>query len=376
MKKTLIRTGIALGFIVVFLGATLVAVTAQNNIHHSIFLPIDHQKFDMIIFVSPQYSNDIEIETVIEEYIAAVKIDLKWNIKIISLTKENNDYKMIDAILESNYKYHNIKAAVMVGEDIDTAFAGDSDFMEKISTVPWYTIGGEKSYEISDHGIVSKPYVMDICISLLYPTSTLEYHLKKSYIIDAFNKFSNQRDVVFDSDILVFENSDINKYSKEIYQKLGSFEKLFYKEDPSGVEVKNSLEKQYSMYYVHGHSNPAGTDINEWFSAENVNDINSPFFAADGCYVNGWWSDKEDNNILDASIDATWYGSKIFSSASIQVMVLGLLSQDGYSYPVSFLENAAPELINGETLAESMIGKYYIGDSVLIFGDPTFHYVN
>ena len=54
-------------------------------------------------------------------------------------------------------------------------------------------------------------------------------------------------------------------------------------------------------------------------------------------------------------------------------MVLGLLSQNGFSYPVSFIENALPELLEGKTLAESMIGDISLGDNV-VFGDPTFHY--
>jgi hypothetical protein len=54
-------------------------------------------------------------------------------------------------------------------------------------------------------------------------------------------------------------------------------------------------------------------------------------------------------------------------------MALGLLSQNGYSIPVSFLENAMPDLLSGKTLAESMIGDTTIGDTIII-GDPTFQY--
>jgi hypothetical protein len=134
------------------------------------------------------------------------------------------------------------------------------------------------------------------------------------------------------------------------------------------------MGKSYSMYYVHGHSNPAGTDISKWFSAENVDEVQAPIFAADGCYVGGWWSNQKDNNVLDSSVDGSWYGSKIFSSESVQVMVCGLLSQNGFSYSVSFVENAVPDLLNGATLAESMIGDVFVGDNAVVFGDPTFHY--
>ncbi len=83
--------------------------------------------------------------------------------------------------------------------------------------------------------------------------------------------------------------------------------------------------------------------------------------------------DQKDNNKLDGSIGANWYAAKIFTSTTIQVMALGLLSQNGFSTPVSFIENVMPELLNGKTLAESMIGDSTIGDTIII-GDPTFHF--
>ena len=55
-------------------------------------------------------------------------------------------------------------------------------------------------------------------------------------------------------------------------------------------------------------------------------------------------------------------------------MVLGILSQSGFSYSVSFIENAVPNLIDGAVLAESMIGNSYVGDNAVVFGDPTFNY--
>ena len=128
------------------------------------------------------------------------------------------------------------------------------------------------------------------------------------------------------------------------------------------------------MYLVHGHSNPAGTDINGWFSANNIDQLDTPFFGADGCYVNGWWSDQHDNNVLDSSVNGIWYGSKIFTSKHVKVMSLGLLSQNGFSYSVSFIENALPDLLEGKTLAESMMGDTSLGNTIII-GDPTFHFV-
>ena len=375
MKNTMIKTGLVLALITIFSGASFVAVSAQFNISASSSIQtIIFEDIDMLIFVSPQYAYDTDITTAIDSYISTVNNDTRWNTKIITLTEENNDYQKIDQILENHYTLYNIKAAIMIGEDTDTALSGDSDYMEKPSIVPWYTTGGKDAYEVSEQGIISKPYKMDICISLLYPTSTLDYQTKKTQIVTAFNKFSTQRQQKYDEDILVFESTDLNKHSKEIYQSLDKYANLLYNEGPTESMIKESLENSYSMYYVHGHSNPAGTELNGWFSAENVDTINTQLFAADGCYVGGWWSKQPDNDALDPNIDGVWYGSKIFSSEYVQVMVLGLLSQNGFSYSVSFIENVVPGLIDGETLAESMIGHTYVGDNVLVYGDPTFHY--
>ena len=175
----------------------------------------------------------------------------------------------------------------------------------------------------------------------------------------------------------VFESSDINFYSKDIYNGLDSFVDLCYVEDPSSEEIKSSFSESCSMYYVHGHSNPCGTqlDVNNggWFSESMIDELDSPFFGADGCYVGGWWSYETDNNVLDTSVSSNWYGSSIFTSEHVVVMVLGMLSQSGFSYSVSFIENCAPGLLEGFTLAESMIGHCFLGD-VVIYGDPTFCY--
>ena len=380
MKRSILQTAIVFILIVLIAGVSNLSAGTQNltSSKQPSFNSIIYQKsIDMLIFVSPQYATDIEIENAINLYIKAVKDDLGWNTKIIEIQKEDNEYIKIDEIIEHYYSLYSIKACIMVGEDLDTALAGDCDYMEKPSVVPWFTTGGTGAYETSVQGIICKPYKMDICISLIYPTHDLNYQTKKLQIINSFFKFSESRAISFSDDILVFESSDINANSKETYKKLGEQSNLNYMEDPTDIDVQRSLKESYSLYFVHGHSNPSGTILNakeqSWFSAKYIDELNSPFFGADGCYVAGWWSNKKDNGILDASICGPYYGSEIFSSKATRAMVLGLLSQTGYSYSVSFVENAIPDLVGGKTLAESMIGDIYLGDNIVI-GDPTFHY--
>lgn len=380
MNKRLSMVIIAIGVIAIIIGvSTLGASTQLLESNNDILLVHQNslEELDMLIFVSPQYADDVEIDKSVKSYIKSVKDDIGWEIKIIHLTQENNDYKMIDHSIEMYCGLYDIKACIMVGEDTDTSLGGDSGYMNKPSIVPWFTLGEEDGYEVTEQGIVCQPYIMNICISLLYPTRNLDYQIKKEQIIFAFNKFTNQRTIPYSEDILIFESEDVNTNSKKIYHDLDSFGNLVYKENPTDLEIKNSLINSYSMYYIHGHSNPSGTDLNVnnggWFSADNLDEINTHLFGADGCYVGGWWSNKTDTNNLDSSIDCLWYGSKIFTSKNVKVMILGLLSQNGFSYPVSFIENGLPSLFEGKTLAESIINQIYLGENIII-GDPTFHY--
>ena len=372
MEKRIYLPITVLGLLLVFIGVPILSAGTQSIPSYA--PKISAPNFDMVIILSPQYADDRDIQTSINSYIDAVQEDLGWTAHLIAMGQENNDYKVIDQLIEHYYFLYHIKACIMVGEDIDTALAGDSDYMEKPSTIPWSTLGRENAYETANQGIVVKPYTTDIAISLLYPTHTLDYQTKKAHIISVFEKFSTRNKYSLDN-IFVSEASDINHHSKELYRHLSTYGNLTYSEDSSNIYA--SLNKDYSMYFVHGHSNPSGTDVNKddtgWFSARNVDYVNTPFFGADGCYVNGWWSDQKDNNVLDSSINTIWYGSTIFTSKHVQVMALGLLSQQGFSYPVSFIEHVIPDLCEGKTLAESIIGDTFVDNTILI-GDPTFQY--
>jgi len=378
MEKRLYTTVAILGVILLFLSLQILSVHTQTTASEN---PIDiseevPESLDMLLFISPQYSKDIEILDAVNNYIESVQKDIGWNSEIIPVTTEENDYLKIDLIIEHYYNSYDLKACIMVGEDINTPLAGDSDYQEKPSTIPWSTIGGPQVYDSSDQGVVCKPYTTKLCISLLFPTQTLDFQTKKSQLISAFKKFSERRHDFELEKVLVAESSDINVNSKDIYQNIDANTDLIYLENPTDSEIFSFTKSPYSIFLIHGHSNPSGTLINRenvWFSANNVDELNTPIFGADGCYVNGWWSQCQDNDKLDSSINGTYYATKIFSSENIRVMALGLLSQNGYSYPVSFIENSLPDILEGKTVAESIINKNCLGDTVII-GDPTFHF--
>lgn len=347
--------------------------------------------YDMIIFISPQYCDSVKIHQSIDDYCSIVKDELGWNILTINVTSQINNFNDIDIIIEQYYQKNPLKACIMVGEDLDTALHCDQDYQDSPSSVPWNTIGGNSSYSLSENGIIKEPHLMEICISLLYPTSDLDYSTKESQIYDVFQKFSNNRDVKYTGSILAYVDKflALSHNTREKYQMLSQYGSLIYKENPTKKEVSNSLLNKYSMYLVHGHSTCSYTLLNPFynlfdikFEAQNLDTLDTPFFGASGCYVNGWWSGKPDNNQLDPSItrdnppyySLPHYSSRIFTSPYVHAMILGILTEEGYPYPVSFLEHAIANFTQGKTIAESLIGHIYCGDDVFFVGDPTFHY--
>lgn len=316
-------------------------------------------QLQLMVIISPQYGNDKYILDAVQNYLFSVDDDLGWKGKIIALKADENNYQKIDDIIELYYNKYSVKACILVGEDIDTPLAGKYKDFVKPSTVPWSTI---EPYNISDDLIVSKLYKIHICISLVYPIFDTKFEEKKNQIISAFQKFTRNRNIKYDNKTLVFESSDINTKSKNTYQSLVNITDLKYFENPSENLIKESFNQNYSMFVVHGHSSPAGTCINSnWFKSDYVESIKSPIFAADGCYTNGWQINDNSN-----------YKTQLFNSDSLQVMFLGLLTQNNDYFKTNFIENTMPELFNGKTVADSMIGDFWLGD-VVVYGDPTFH---
>jgi hypothetical protein len=327
----------------------------------------------MLLFVSPQYGNDKQILQAIKEYIVAVKQDINWSIRMIVLLEQQNDFTYIDDIIEYFHHIYKIKSCLMVGEDIHTPRSGQYMNMIKPCIIPWATIGGESRYE-TDHGtIISRPYETDIFISLLYPQQTLPYETKKTQLTSTFQRFCQHRNHSLNQSITIFESETMNMHVKSPYQMLNDTYLCHYIEGPTKVDIERSLPLVHSMFFVHGHSNPSGTCLNDvtndWFTSEHLRTLRTPFFAADGCYVNGCWT--VENDTMDTS--KTPYISVLLDSECIHSMVLGLLSQQGYAVKGDFFEKNLIDLFEGKTVASSFLYDINPGDIIFI-GDPTFHF--
>jgi len=368
------------------------------------------EKVNMLIFLSPQYANDSQIKEAINVYINTVKEDINWNTEIITLTPTNNDFRKIDELIETYYNKSGgkLKAAIMVGEDINTALGVEYFSEEGPSVTPWATLQKyymlrknegmscvDRDCEITDNTtgkvierfnldngrILDSGYLpdqlkrVDIVISLLYPTHELNYQTRSQQIRLAFEKFSKNRTEIYSKASVMFTDT-----AKEIArQLLNQYGNAYYKVKPTIEELTSTLDGEYMLYFVAGHGAPSGVypsepDFSVVFGSEDLNSLNTPIFLASGCHTQSWWTnDNQNNGKLDFSVNKNWFGSKIFSNPYLKVEVLGIANQLDKDLR-SFVEIALPDLMAGENLAESLIGKILKIDNGIIYGDPTFHY--
>jgi len=386
------------------------------------------EKLDMLIFVSPQYAGDSQIKQAINEYIEVVKEDIGWNVKIINITPDLNDFRKIDKVIENHYNsVSGLKAALMVGEDIDTPLGSEGGGHEAPSIVPWGTTGGEISYEeynrrfSSCQGDFLCPEILDsyhirpsylnppidyllpsrlnIAIFLLYPShereiwlppdytvqkvEEIDYQIRSQQIVNVFEKFKKDRQEEYLKNILSFWHAEIAEVGiqEELIKSMADYVNLYYKKNPSEEEIMASLEKEYMMYIAGGHGTPMIVSVGpggKTFEADYLDSLNTPFFVGSGCYVGGWPTFDSNNRKIDFShdrYDTTWFGSKIFNSSYLKVIAVGFPfdpASDGKYY---FIKNILQDLMTGKTLAESIAGKiFWGGGSMILYGDPTFHF--
>ena len=381
------------------------------------------EKLDMLIFISPQYRNDIQIKQAINEYINAVEKDIGWKTKIITLTPDINDFRKIDEIIEEHYSKSGgeLKACIMVGEDINTALRAETSNREIPSVLPWATLesyamvrqnesighcieGLCKVFDISTGKIIEKfneqegrvlKYGvtgpartlnalrrLDILISLIYPTHELPYEIRAQQIRSVFEKFSKNRNKVYPKRSAIFlDKVRGGRGEEKDYQFLKEHNfKTDFLINLTPKEVQDRLDDKYALFSVHGHGTPSGISVSTYppeitiFHSSYLNKLNTPLFLAGGCNVAGWWTnDFENNDKLDFSINIEWFGSKIFVNPHLRVIVSQFPAQVDVNLR-SFTEVILPGLMRGKTLAESSIGKTLRIDNMIIYGDPTFYY--
>ncbi len=365
------------------------------------------EKLDMLIFISPQYAADTQIQQAINEYIDAVKNDVGWDTKTINITPEINDFIKIDKIIEDYYGKSGarLKGCVMVGEDIDTAVKAEAWGQEAPSIIPWATNDDYTMIRVPEEMVITDDIDktsetlkgwkvvgglkrVDVAISLLYPPHNLDYQTRAQLISSVFEKFSENRNKIYPKKTVIFVDPAIWKeLPQTLLDLLDGHSETYHKEPPIQEEIEGTLNGEYMLYVVEGHGRPDEVETSpppnrSDFYAKYLSSLNTPLFLAGGCYTEGWWtndyscSDYWCNGQLDYSINENWFGAKIFTNPYLRVEVLSDPFQGGAESPQrNFIGMAISDLMQNKTLAESLKGDLLWNiDSTIIYGDLTFHY--
>ena len=380
---------------------------------------LNGDKVDLLIFLSPQYSSDSRIESALNAYGEAIRNDINWKIKIIRLDGTSNTLGKIRETIKHYYEMNSIKAALLIGEDTKTAFAGEINNEDRPSTIIWEELNQPFNYadfywdgsnwieidwenrgsiypqNTSDEidNLLNPPegrridligatwLEPDVFISLLYPPKGYTYSEKVDKIVFALNKFSNLRNKNYGNTIQVYKwkFGDLDGFDIDSFSGLGTLNKI-YDCNPCNFNLIN----QYKLFIADGHAIPENVQISpHWndaypplVTAEILEKLKVPVYIGHGCYIDGWYSANNPNGVLDmVSKNRDGYlinltVEQIFNSDDLRILMLGV--GDGNSQQVSYA-NFISALNSGKTIAEA----YTSGNRALshtFFGDPTFHY--
>jgi len=352
---------------------------------------------ELLVFISPQYANDNLIQSAVNNYLTAVKQDINWNSRIISLNNTTNSIGKIREVIKNDYN-NGLKAALMIGEDIKTALNSESGSQDAPSVVPWQELNQDISYakfplsdttDITFHtishnataieldNILSPPvgtsvilgnvrtYQAEIFTSLLYPVNSDPYATKQAKIIKALNKFASNRKVSYGNEIEVFEDSASHEgLDWDSFSKLGN---IHYTKNCGNCMVNEN--NQYKLFMARGHALPSLIQVGRNMMASEVKNINTPFFTANGCYVKGWVTsiDEPDGRLNLPNRTLEIFMEQIFDSNHLRIMMLGTEGD------VTNFAKFVDALNNGKTIAEA----YTLDNnpmSSVFYGDPTFRF--
>lgn len=329
------------------------------------------QKVEFLILLSPQYAGDSSIATAIEQYCNAVKNDIGWDTEVINLTSASNSANYIRETIRNMYQSDGICAVLIIGEDTKTGLHADTSYRE-IPSIALWSVLNEPITQIGDEvfGSWNKPQV---CVSLLYPTSTYDYNTKASQIVSALYKFSSGRERDYGDNIYFFIDDEfiippgcfISQFA-ENFNALGSVNYTL----TTCADASFLYGRELKFVGSFGHGNPSWAN---GFTVSDLNHISVPFLVVGGCYTGGWLTTNvTDDNLFDPPAVSGWFGEQVLLHPDLRAVVSGCPTQEG----VNFMWYGWKGLAEGKTLAEAWLetnNKVYIDDQI-IYGDPTFHY--
>lgn len=332
---------------------------------------------DMLVFVSPQYKDDAGVINSINTYSAAVKADIGWNVKTIKINDADNQYDTIGNMISDVYSRNDLKANMMVGEDMaqnNNVFHASVNKKCDQSTVFWQAYGGVFTSACANK-IISSNTTIRVPTSLMYPNSNDPYATKANELITAFNKFSTNRGKQYNGKIVSLY-SGLQDFGDTLTNQTEFLGDTIVVESPPQSMIDDTLTDEYKLFIAAGHGTPKDVYVT---SSLRFNGpvhgavINSPMVVLFGCNVEGWFTLLDDDCLYQPPLNyGAWFGHCVFDNPNLRVAVCG--------FPIS---NQVAEFIGGgclsrmamgKTVAESMRGIKTCGSHTTLFGDPTFHY--
>ena len=341
------------------------------------FSVYDEDALDMAIFISPQYKDDEDILDALYIYMDAVYNDINWNIGIVEINEEENQYNQIKTIINNLRIDNPIKSNMFIGEDIGQTWEYYTE-INKRRPACWGDDTGNY-------------YPNDLATAFLIPNNDDKYENKKDQITHALNKFSN-RNINYVNDICAFVDSswDPGIYQVEaIKNNIPKIGELFLFENANRETLDEVLSNQYKMFIAGGHGCPNCVNISRdptttRYETSDILITDAPVIALSGCYTNGWYIpgniDKNTWYPPTKQYNAkSWFGHTIFENESIRALVIGFAigtcaKNSGNQFDIGFVCTGMDDLAYGKTIAEAIGNKHNSCSRNMIYGDPTFHY--
>ncbi|NYZ75059.1 fibronectin type III domain-containing protein [Candidatus Micrarchaeota archaeon] len=347
-------------------------------------LSFDTPRPGLLLVLSPDFANDSEVQVAAGNYLTAVFFDLRWQGYFLGLNASTNNAAYIDEVITRMHSENNVLAVVAVGDDL--AFP-----RVEVSYVTPMLDGWSNTTRPSDAYLrilntsVAEWVDWDVVVSLVVPTSTCAPYCptKQAKAAAVLRKFAANRTVDYGSRVELFRDPS---FTPDL-DGLDAFENVSEHTSVSGsalAYVSCSAEAcpQLAMLVADGHGNPGTVSIPPGqVNYLDIKGVNVPLVILSGCDTAAWFHAPGMSTPVNQ-----WFGDLVTESNYVRAVIAGSplvrSSLEIDPDPASVISYAVPRLAAGKPLAEALWGSRvavfypvsHTGSTIVVFGDPTFHY--
>ena len=309
----------------------------------------------LLIFLSPQYYNDVTIISKIKQYQEIISLSPRWNSQLILLSEQTNHPDHIDIMIEKHEQSMNLTACLFIGEDISYPIKTTFQNINKLNLSMWSTISASPEARKSKR----------ICISLLYPTPSASYDQKRSELINTLNRFIKKRMLSFENKATIIEQPSLARYSKTYYQQLTQKYNAKYYQHINSTQFISLLQTTQDLICIHGHGQPNMVQLpgSMKLTSRFASHLSTTMLAIDGCYTDSVFTNQSTNDLP--------FLSTLCRSETMHIGLFGLLSQQTSTNPSNVINTILLDLNHHKTIAEA-INDAQISFDFVLTGDPTF----